>query len=50
MAAKEDGFVGGDVGVGAASAAVDQIISLDDLRWLKNSRSGYLSVVTVKKK
>ena len=49
MAAKEDSSVGGDVVVGAASAAVDQIISLDDLRWLKNSRSGYLSVVTVKR-
>ena len=49
MAAKEDGPGGGDVVVGAASAAPDQIISLEDLRRLKNSRSGYLSVVTIKR-
>ena len=50
MASKEDGPDGNDVVVGAVSAALDQIISLDDLRRLKTSRSGYLSPVTVKKK
>ena len=42
MASKEDGPDGNDVVVGALSAALDQIISLDDLRRMKNSRSGYL--------
>ena len=49
MASKEDGPDGNDVVVGAVSAALDQIISLDDLRRMKNSRSGYLSLVTVKR-
>ena len=49
MAVKEDGPGGGDVVVGAASAALDQVISLEDLQRLKNSRSGYLSVVTIKR-
>ncbi|XP_068735476.1 fas-binding factor 1-like [Montipora capricornis] len=49
MAAKEDGPGGGDVVFGAASSALDQVISLEDLRRLKNSRSGYLSVVTIKR-
>ena len=48
MTAKDDG-PGGDVGVGPASPATDQIISVEDLRRLKNSRSGYLSVVTIKR-
>ena len=49
MAVKKNGPDGDDIVIGASSVALDQIISLDDLWQLKNSRSGCLSVVTVKR-
>ena len=39
MAVKKNGPDGDDIVIGASSMALDQIISLDDLWQLKNSRS-----------